>query len=233
MSNPRFLFASFLVLLAAACGGSTVQPPPNPNDIQGPGDLAGKNVTPPGTPGVAYINVHCEPKVVDCNGQPFDMHVVGDRLDSCRITPDTAAPGTSKVSIQIKNKTDSSQSILVSFDGYTGTGRYQLDDANRRRTSVSQSLSLPTWGPENATCTNGSWSSPPATATHQVGAPDPSCGAGRCEATVTERDPSASPRKLEVHVTCSELCVNNDDVVCRASGGNFVEYDFVADGCTN
>ena len=51
---------------------------------------------------------------------------------------------------------------------------------------------------------------------------------------IVERDPTASPRKLEVNVQCDTMCVNNDDVVCHASGGNsYIDFSFVAAECTN
>jgi hypothetical protein len=231
--NPVFSVLVLPIVVAAGCGGSGPKPA-DPRDVQGPDDLGGATVTPPNIPGVAYIDMRCEPKKVDCNGYPFGLHVVGDDLDTCRITPDAAKPGTEKVSVQIDNKTDPSVGILVSFDGYTGTGRYQLDDKHDRHVEVAKSLTVPSWEqPDGTTCyRGGSWTGPPTTSTHSVDAPVGTCGA--CEVQVTERNPGVSPRVIELHVTCESMCVNNDDVVCRAPspGPSFIEFDYTAE-CTN
>jgi hypothetical protein len=227
MPTFRAFLASSALLLVAACGSKGPKPV-NPDDVKGPGDLGGVPVTPPGIPGVSYINLSCQPATVDCNGQPFEMHVIGDKPGGCRITQ---AGG---VSIQINNKTDPSQYVTISLDGYQGSGRYMLDDPQSRKLSISQSLSLKSWGPENATCTNGSWGHDPVvTGTHVVSAPDPSCGATQCQVQIDEDDPTASPRKIKGHVSCSETCVNNDNVVCHSIGGGSIEFDFVANDCTN
>jgi hypothetical protein len=231
MPTPRSFFASSAVLLLAACG-STGPRPVDPRDVEGPGHLGGETVTPPGIPGVASIGLSCKPEKVDCNGYPFEMQIVGDEQKGCRVTPDANAPGTEKVSVQITNKTDPSVNILLSFDGYNGSGRYPLDHVNDRHVWVAKGLSVPSWGPEDATCTSGSWSYEPTQSTHRAGAPDPSCGADACQVQVMERDPTASPRKLELHVSCDTMCVNNDDVTCTSTRGQYIEFDFNAE-CTN
>lgn len=226
MPTLRCFLASSAILLVAACGGGPK--PVNPKDVQGPGDLGGVPVTPPGIPGVSYLNMSCQPAAVNCNGQPFEMHVIGDKLNLCRITPGGG------VTIQIGNKTDSSQNITISFDGYNGVGTYHLDDAQARKLSISQSLSLKSWGPPDASCSNGSWDYEPTVAsTHSVSAPDPSCGATQCDVVIGEDDATAGPRRIKGRVTCQETCVNNDDVVCHAIGGGPIVFDFVANDCTN
>jgi hypothetical protein len=228
MPTLRCFLASSAVLLVAACGSKGPKPV-NPNDVKGPGDLGGVDVTPPGIPGVSYIDMSCKPPVVNCNGQPFDMHVTGDKSRLCRITQGGG------VAIEIGNKTDPSQLIAISFDGYHGVGTYTLTDAQTSKVAISQSLSLKSWGPEDASCSNGSWDYEPlVAASHSVGSPEPSCGATQCEVVIgADTGAGASPRTLKGRVTCAQMCVNNDDVVCEAGAGGPIVFSFIADDCTN
>lgn len=185
---------------------------------------------------VAEVDLHCERSVTDCNAiHDFDMHVMGDTTNSCRITPDTepaAAPNTSKVSVLLDNSADTTQRVGFSFDGYTGSGTYQLDEPNIRHAWVQMGMDLPSWaGPS---CTEGSWTGPAMGSTPAVSAPDPSCGAGPCEVEAVEDDPTATPRRVTFTVRCETMCVNNGDTVCVAAAGGSqpIEFSYTAT-CTN
>src|SRR5678810_115633 len=127
--SPRF---SLVLFLAAACGGPPK--PVDPHDVKGPGDLGGKNVTLPHTPGVAYVDLECTSPEESCNyPPPFEMHVVADKVKDCR-----ANEGAGTLAIHLNNKTDSTVAIEVTLDqGFQGAGRYPLDKSLSRWVNVA------------------------------------------------------------------------------------------------
>ena len=184
---------------------------------------------------VAEVDLHCERPTTDCNAiHDFEMKVIGDTTNSCRITPDTdagAAPDTSKVSLLLDNSADDTHRIGVSFDGYKGSGTYQLDTPNIRHVWVNRGMELASW--EGTSCTDGAWTGPPAGSSPAVSAPDPSCGSGACQVEVVEDDPSATPRRVTFKVRCESMCINNGDTVCTdSSGSGPIEFAYTAD-CGN
>jgi hypothetical protein len=211
----------------AACGPR----PTNPRDVQGPGPID----VPPGPhlPGVAYADLACSRPVHDCNAlTPFEMHVVGNQTNLCRITPDLdpeAAPNTSKVSVQIGNANDATQLIAFAFDGYRGSGSYALDHPNDRHVSVSQGQQQPAW--DGPSCGQGAWTGTASRQTPSVGAPD-TCGADACSITVTDADPTATPRRVTFAISCAAMCINGGDTTCRAMHGPTIDLEYTAE-CTN
>jgi hypothetical protein len=197
-----------------ACGGATVQPPPRPGDVHGPGPLNAAG-TLPNLPGWAYFDLDCrrDPAMNEWDFPEYEMHVAG------KVTECDVHRSNNTMVIRLKNASVPSEDITIQLAAIAA-------EASRRYPvgliTISDSLSLPSWqGPYNS---SGSWTGPAATASHAAGAPD-TCGSGACTIQVDDADPAAPyPKELRFHVSCSTMCVNgtqsggHDGVVCYQHG---------------
>lgn len=162
----------------------------------------GSGASRPTAPGPANLAFTCVQPRVGCDPTGYAMTVLGD-VPRCEVM----GPGSLRLELSSSNA--SNDKILIAFEGYSGPGRYVLNDPARKFLTVSDGV---TW--------NGC--DGPAQVSKVVTAGDPNCPSPACTVQVSEDTPDAPfPRPLTFSVHCESLCENGAAAICQGP------FDFI------